>query len=134
VNIGLAALPDILGASLTLERVLGWIMAPVAWLIGVPWNEARAAGSLLGTKVVLNELLAYIEMAKLPATALGEHSRLILTYALCSFANFGSLGILIGGLGSLCPERRSEITGLGPKALLAGLLASLMTGAVVGLL
>lgn len=134
VNIGLAALPDILGAPLTLERLLGWIMAPVAWLIGVPWDEARVAGSLLGTKVVLNELLAYIEMAKLPATALGEHSRLILTYALCSFANFGSLGILIGGLGSLCPERRSEITGLGPKALLAGLLASLMTGAVVGLL
>lgn len=133
-NIGLAVLPDILGAPLTLERVLGWIMAPVAWLIGVPWNEARVAGSLLGTKVVLNELLAYIEMAKLPATALGDHSRLILTYALCSFANFGSLGILIGGLGSLCPERRSEITGLGPKALLAGLLASLMTGAVVGLL
>lgn len=134
VNIGLGTLPDMWGAALTLERVLGWIMAPVAWLIGVPWQEARVAGSLLGTKVVLNELLAFIELAKLPPEALGTTSRLILAYAMCSFANFGSLGILIGGLGALCPQRRSEITALGPKALLAGLLASLMTGAVVGLL
>lgn len=134
VNIGLEALPDVLGAPLTLERLLGMVMAPVAWLIGVDWEEARVAGSLLGIKVVLNELLAFIEMAKLPPAALSEHSRLILAYALCSFANFGSLGILIGGLGALCPERRGEITSLGPKALLAGLLASLMTGAVVGLL
>ncbi|MGD9948845.1 MAG: NupC/NupG family nucleoside CNT transporter [Desulfobulbus sp.] len=134
VNIGLGALPDVLGAPLTLERIFGGAMAPVVWLIGVPWEEARAAGSLMGTKVVLNELLAYIEMGKLPATALGDHSRLILTYAMCSFANFGSLGILIGGLGSLCPERRSEVTAMGPKALLAGLLASLMTGAIVGML
>ncbi len=134
VNIGLGTLPDMWGAALTLERVLGWIMAPVAWLIGVPWQEARVAGSLLGTKVVLNELLAFIELAKLPPEALGTTSRLILAYAMCSFANFGSLGILIGGIGALCPQRRSEITALGPRALLAGLLASLMTGAVVGLL
>ncbi len=134
VNIGLGALPDIAGAPLTLERILGLIMAPVVWLIGVPWAEACTAGSLMGTKVVLNELLAYVEMANLPAGALGHHSRLILTYAMCSFANLGSLGILIGGLGALCPERRGEITALGPKSLLAGLLASLMTGAIVGML
>jgi CNT family concentrative nucleoside transporter len=134
VNIGLGALPDVLGGPLTLERIMGMVMAPVVWLIGVPWEEARTAGALMGTKVVLNELLAYIQMAKLPQTALSEHSRVIVAYAMCSFANFGSLGILIGGLGSLCPERRSEITAMGPKALLAGLLASLMTGAVVGML
>ena len=133
-NIGLGALPDVAGAPLTLERILGLFMAPVVWLIGVPWEEARTAGSLMGTKVVLNELLAYIEMSRLPADTLGHHSRLILTYAMCSFANFGSLGILIGGLGALCPDRRGEITALGLKSLLAGLLASLMTGAIVGML
>jgi CNT family concentrative nucleoside transporter len=134
VNIGLGALPDVQGAPLTLERLMGLVMAPVVWLIGVPWEEARTAGSLMGIKVVLNELLAYIEMTRLPVAALSDHSRIILAYAMCSFANFGSLGILIGGLGALCPERRSEISAMAPKALLAGLLASLMTGAVVGML
>ena len=133
-NLGLGLLPDVSGAPLTLERALGWIMAPVAWLIGIPWEEARTAGALLGTKVVLNEFIAFIDLAGLPQAALSERSRLILAYAMCSFANFGSLGILIGGLGSLCPERRPEIAGLGMKALLAGALASLMTGAVVGIL
>lgn len=134
VNIGLGHLPDLLGAPLTLERMLGVLMAPVVWLIGVPWEEARTAGSLMGTKIVLNELLAYIDFAKLPQAALGEKSRIIMTYAMCSFANLGSLGILIGGLGSLCPERRNEVTGMGVKALIAGVLASLMTGAIVGML
>jgi CNT family concentrative nucleoside transporter len=134
VNIGLGALPDIQGAPMTLERLMGAVMAPVVWMIGVPWQEAHTAGSLMGIKVVLNELLAYIEMAKLPAAALSDQSRIILTYAMCSFANFGSLGILIGGWGALCPERRGEITALGPKALLAGVLSSLMTGAIVGML
>ncbi len=133
-NIGLGQLPNVQGQPLTLERILGTVMAPVVWLIGVPWEEARAAGSLMGTKVVLNELLAYIDLSKLPLTALGSRSRMIMTYAMCSFANIGSLGILIGGLGSLCPERRSEIVAMGAKALLAGVLASLMTGAIVGLL
>ena len=133
-NIGLGNLPDLQGAPLTLERILGVLMAPVVWLIGVPWQEAKTAGSLMGTKIVLNELLAYIEFAKLPAAALGEKSRIIMTYAMCSFANLGSLGILIGGLGSLCPERRGEIVGMGVKALVAGVLASLMTGAIVGVL
>lgn len=134
VNIGLSQLPDLQGAPLTLERILGALMAPLVWLIGVPWQEARTAGALMGTKIVLNELLAYIELAKLPQTALSEKSRIILTYAMCSFANLGSLGILIGGLGSLCPERRNEIVSMGAKALLAGVLASLMTGAIVGIL
>jgi CNT family concentrative nucleoside transporter len=134
VNLGLAVLPDAWGGPLTLERLLGFVLAPVAWIIGVPWAEAGTAGALIGTKVILNEFLAFIDMAKLPAGALSEHTRLILAYALCSFANFGSLGILIAGLGTLCPDRRSEITGLGMRALLAGVIASLMTGAVVGVI
>lgn len=134
VNIGLGRMPDVYGAPLTLERILGTIMAPVVWLIGVPWEEAQTAGALMGTKIVLNEFLAYIDFSKLPPAALGAKSRMIMTYAMCSFANLGSLGILIGGLGSLCPERRDEITALGVKALIAGVLASLMTGAIVGIL
>lgn len=133
-NILLGALPDLTGTPVTLERMLGYVMAPVAWLIGVPWAETTTAGSLLGTKIVLNEFIAFIDMAKLPADALSAHSRLILTYAMCSFANCGSVGILLAGLGSLCPERRTEITALGGRALLAGVMASLMTGTVVGIL
>jgi len=133
-NILLGALPDVAGTPLTLERMLGVILAPVAWLIGVPWAEATTAGSLLGTKIVLNEFIAFIDMAKLPVEALSAHSRLILTYAMCSFANCGSVGILLAGMGSLCPERRTEITALGGRALLAGVMASLMTGTVVGIL
>lgn len=134
VNIGLGQLPDIAGSPLTLERLLGLLLAPVVWLIGVPWHEAGTAGSLMGVKIVLNELLAYLQFSGLPEAALSPKSRLIMTYAMCSFANLGSLGILIGGLGTLCPERRSEIVDMGVKALLAGVLASLMTGAVVGML
>ena len=134
INIGLGQLPALQGTPLTLERILGTLMAPVVWLIGIPWSEAKTAGSLMGTKIVLNELLAYIDFAKLPPAALGEKSRMIMTYAMCSFANLGSLGILIGGLGSLCPDRRDEIVGMGVKALIAGVLASLMTGAIVGAL
>lgn len=136
-NIGLAALPELPGqggAPLTLQRILGAAMAPVAWLIGIPWAEAQTAGSLLGTKIILNEFLAFIDMAALPPQALSAHSRLILTYAMCSFANFGSLGILIAGLGTLCPERRGEITSLGMRSLVAGVIASLMTGTVVGVI
>ena len=133
-NILLGALPDVAGTPLTLERMLGVVLAPVAWLIGVPWAEATTAGSLLGTKIVLNEFIAFIDMAKLPVEALSAHSRLILTYAMCSFANCGSVGILLAGMGSLCPERRTEITALGGRALLAGVMASLMTGTVVGIL
>ncbi len=133
-NILLGALPAVAGAPLTLERMLGAAMAPAAWLLGIPWSEAVTAGSLLGTKIVLNEFIAFIDMAGLPADALSPHSRLILTYAMCSFANLGSVGILLAGMGSLCPERKAEITALGGRALLAGVMASLMTGAVVGAL
>jgi CNT family concentrative nucleoside transporter len=134
VNLLLGLLPDVAGAPLALERLLGWLMAPVVWLIGIPWSEAAAAGQLMGVKTVLNELLAYLQLASLPAEALSPRSRLIMTYALCGFANFGSLGILIGGLATMAPERRAEIVGLGLKCIVAGTLATLSTGAVVGIL
>lgn len=127
-------IPDVWGAPLTLQRLFGWAMAPLAWCLGLPWSDIPAAGALLGTKTVLNELIAYIEMSKLPEGTLSERSRLILTYALCGFANFSSLGILIGGLGAMVPERRLEIAALAPKALISGTLATCMTGAVVGVL
>jgi len=130
----LGLLPDAAGEPLTLQRLLGWVMAPVVWLIGIPWAEAPTAGALMGIKTVLNELLAYLELTGLPEGALSERSRLIMTYALCGFANFGSLGIMIGGLGAMAPERRREIVALGMKSILAGTLATLMTGAVVGVL
>lgn len=130
--LGLA--PDTWGAPLTLQRILGWVMAPVTWLIGIPWGEAVTAGQLLGTKIVLNELLAYLDLAKLPAEALSERSRLIMTYAMCGFAHFGSLGIMIGGMGAMAPDRRKEIVQLGLKSVLAGVMATCMTGAVVAVL
>jgi concentrative nucleoside transporter, CNT family len=133
VNEGLALLPALDGAPLTLQRLLGWVMAPVVWLMGIPWGEAQVAGSLMGTKTVLNELLAYLQLAHLPEGALSAHSRLIMVYALCGFANFGSLGIMLGGLGAMAPERNAEIVGLGLKSILSGTLATLMTGAVIGL-
>ncbi len=134
VNIILGVFPDVLGGPLTLERILGWIMAPVVWLMGIPWSEAHTAGSLLGTKTVLNEFIAYINMTSLPEGSLGQRSLLIMSYALCGFANPGSLGIMIGGLGAMAPGRRSEIVSLGLKSIIAGTIATCMTGAVVGLL
>jgi len=134
VNAGLALVPPVRGETLTLQMLLGYALSPVAWLIGIPWEEARAAGSLMGTKTILNELIAYVQMATLPADALGPRSRLILTYAMCGFANFGSLGIMIGGIGSLVPERRGEVVALGLKSILAGTIATCMTGAVAGII
>ncbi len=133
-NMGLAKLPSIAGEPVSLQRVLGFVMAPLTWLAGVPWHEAVAAGSLMGTKTVLNELIAYIELGRLGPEALSERSRLIMTYALCGFANFGSLGIMIGGMGAMVPERRTEIVGLGMKSLVSGTLATLATGATVGMI
>ena len=133
VNSLLAFLPQVGGEVLTLQRLLGWVMAPVVWLIGIPWEEAQTAGSLMGIKTVLNELIAYLELAALSPEDLSERSRLIMLYALCGFANFGSLGILIGGLGGMVPERREEILALGMKSILAGTLATLMTGAFAGI-
>jgi CNT family concentrative nucleoside transporter len=133
-NVIMGFLPKIGGQPLTLQRILGLVMSPVVWLFGIPWSEAQTAGSLMGTKTILNELLAFLDMAKLPKEALDDRSRLIMAYALTSFANFGSLGILIGGLGSLAPDRRDEVVNLGMSAVVAGTLATCMTGAVVGIL
>lgn len=130
----LGLLPQVGGAPLNLERLFGWLFAPLVWLIGVPWQEAQSAGALMGTKTVLNEIIAYVQLAQLPPEALGERARLIMLYSLCGFANFGSLGIMIGGLSTIVPERRSEIVALGMKSILAGTLATLMTGAIVGML
>jgi len=134
VNQLLGLLPAMGGEALTLQRIFGWIMAPITWLMGVPWAEAPTAGALMGTKTVLNEFLAYLELAKLPEGALSDRSQLIMVYAMCGFANFGSLGIMIGGLVAMAPERRSEIVTLGPKTLVSGTLATCLTGAVIGIL
>ena len=122
------------GLSATLEQMLGWLFAPLAWLIGIPWTESTLAGSLLGIKTVLNELIAYLQLAGSAGEALSPRSRLILTYALCGFANLGSLGILIGGMVAMVPARRAEIVTLAARTLVSGTLATLMTAAVVGAL
>jgi concentrative nucleoside transporter, CNT family len=133
-NLLIGLLPEVHGAPLTLQRLLGWLLAPVVWLTGVPWEQALTGGSLLGTKIILNEFIAYVDLAALPGGALDARSRLIMVYALCGFANFGSLGIMIGGLGTMAPERRAEIVALGLKSIVAGTLATCLTGAVVGVL
>jgi CNT family concentrative nucleoside transporter len=133
-NSALGLLPDIAGAPITLQRVFGYVFRPLVWLIGVSGDDAATAASLMGTKTVLNEFIAYVDLAHLPPDALSERSRLIMTYALCGFANFGSLGILIGGMGAMVPERRPEIVTLGLRSILSGTLATSMSGAVVGLL
>jgi CNT family concentrative nucleoside transporter len=130
----LALLPDVAGAPITLQRALGVALAPLVWIMGIPWSEATAAGALMGTKTVLNELLAYIDLAKLPEGVLSPRSRLMMTYALCGFANFGSLGIMIGGLATMAPERRDEIVSLGGKTIVSGTLATCVAGSVVGIL
>lgn len=129
----LAALPLIDGAPLSLKRLLGWGLAPFMWLLGVPWAEAQVAGGLMGTKAVLNEYVAYLELAALPAGTLGPRSQLIVTYALCGVANLASVGLLVSTIGTLCPERRAEVAGLGMKSWMSGNLASAMTGAWIGL-
>ena len=133
-NSVLSLLPDVAGAPITLQRLLGLVMAPVCWLMGIPWDQAVTAGSLMGIKTVLNELIAYLELAKLPADALDPRSRLILLYAMCGFANFGSLGIMIAGLTVMAPERRADIVSLGPKTIVSGTLTTCLMGAIVGVL
>jgi concentrative nucleoside transporter, CNT family len=133
-NAILGLLPDFLGAPLTLQRALGWIMAPVCWLMGIPWSQAVTAGSLMGIKTVLNELLAYLQLAALPGGTLDPRSRLIMLYALCGFANFGSLGIMIAGLTTMCPEKRGEVLSLGLKSIVSGTLTTCLLGAIVGVL
>ena len=122
------------GAQWTLQRLFGLLMAPLAWLIGVPGSEAQTVGSLLGTKTVLNEYLAYLDLIQLAPGVLSPRSQLLATYALCSFANLGSLGIMIGGLGTLCPNRRSEIIQLGYRCVFGGTLATLSGAALIGVI
>jgi CNT family concentrative nucleoside transporter len=129
----LGLLPE-LGGAITLQRLLGTIMAPVCWLMGLPWPQAVTAGSLMGTKTVLNELIAYVDFSKLPPGTLDPRSRLIMLYAMCGFANFGSLGIMVGGLGVMAPERRAEINSLGLKSIVSGTLTTCLMGAIVGVL
>ncbi|MGE4298528.1 MAG: NupC/NupG family nucleoside CNT transporter [Desulfovibrionaceae bacterium] len=134
VNQLLVFLPYLDGQPFTLQRMLGVAMRPVVWLMGVPWSETAVAGKLMGVKTVLNELLAYLDMSRLPGDALSPKSRLIMTYAMCGFANCGSLGIMMGGMGAMAPERRSEIANLGLRSIVAGTLATCMTGAVAAIL
>jgi concentrative nucleoside transporter, CNT family len=129
----LALAPLIEGEPLTLKRLFGWLFAPLMWLIGVPWSEAQAAGALMGTKAVLNEYVAYLELAALPAGTLGPRATLIVTYALCGVANLASVGLLVSTIGTLCPDRRAETASLGIKSWIAGNLATAMTGAWIGL-
>jgi CNT family concentrative nucleoside transporter len=133
-NAILGLLPNAGGAGISLQRMLGYAMAPVCWLMGLPWPQAITAGSLMGVKTVLNELIAYVDLSKLGADALDPRSRLIMLYAMCGFANFGSLGIMIGGLGTMAPERRDEINSLGLKSIVSGTLTTCLMGAIVGVL
>ncbi len=134
VNAILGALPDLAGAPVSMQRLLGYLMAPVCWLMGIPWSEARTAGGLMGIKTILNEFIAYAELSKLPTDALDPRSYLIMLYAMCGFANFGSLGIMIAGLGTMAPERRDDIMSLGLKSIVSGTLATCLIGAIVGIL
>jgi concentrative nucleoside transporter, CNT family len=134
VNLALGGLPHWGGEPVTLQRLFAYAFRPVMWLIGIPGSDVDAAADLMGTKTVLNEFVAYVDLAKLPDGTLSPQSRLIMTYALCGFANFGSLGILIGGMGAMVPERRHEIVSLGLRSILSGTMATCMSGAVIGML
>jgi concentrative nucleoside transporter, CNT family len=133
-NLVLGLLPDAGGAAISLQRLLGIVMAPVCWLMGLPWPQAITAGQLMGTKTILNELIAYVDLSKLGGGELDPRSRLIMLYAMCGFANFGSLGIMIGGLGTMAPARRDEINSLGLKSILSGTITTCLMGAIVGVL
>ena len=134
VNAILGVLPDVLGQPLTMERIFGWLFAPLAWSMGIPWTESQTAGELLGVKTILNEFVAYLYLADTDTYALSERSNLIMLYALCGFANFSSVGILLSGMSAMVPERRKDLIAVSIKALWAALLASCMTGFIVGIL
>jgi CNT family concentrative nucleoside transporter len=133
-NAIMGVLPAVAGAPITLQRLLGYVMAPVCWLMGVPWTEAATAGGLMGIKTILNEFIAYVELSKLPPDALDPRSRLIMLYAMCGFANFGSLGIMIAGLATMAPDRRDDVLSLGVKSIVSGTIATCLMGAIVGVL
>jgi CNT family concentrative nucleoside transporter len=126
--------PDVGGAPLSVERGLGLLFAPLAWCMGISWNEAPTAGSLLGVKLVLTEFSAFIDLSKIPPGVISDRTRVIMTYALCGFANIASVGINVAGYSVLVPERRNEIMGMVWKAMMGGFLATCMTASVVGLL
>ena len=134
VNVVLSVLPEVSGSPITLQRILGYLFAPLVLMMGVSLDDCLTASRLMGTKTVLNEVIAYQELAELPVGALSERSAVIMTYAMCGFANFGSMGIMIGGIGGLCPERRQEIVELTGRAMISATIATCMTGAVVALL
>jgi len=134
VNATLGVFPDIYGEAITLERILGVLMAPLTMMMGIPWNEAFITGQLMGTKVVLTEFVAYVRFGQLPVEELTERTRIIMTYALCGFANFVSLGIMITGLVTMVPERKVEIMGMGLKSILAGTIATCTTATLVGII
>jgi concentrative nucleoside transporter, CNT family len=129
----LALLPLIEGEPLTLRRAFGWILAPLMWALGVPWDQAPTAGALMGTKAILNEYVAYLDLSNLPAGALEGRGLLITTYALCGVANLASVGLLVSTIATLAPQRRAEVAALGMKSWIAGNAASALTGAMVGL-
>jgi CNT family concentrative nucleoside transporter len=134
VNLALGTLPSVGDAPLTLQRMFAYAFEPIVWLIGIPGPEVATAAALMGTKTVLNELIAYVDLAHLPPEALSPRSRLIMIYALCGFANFGSLGIMIGGMSAMAPERRADVVGLGLRSIVSGTLATCMGGAVAGMI
>lgn len=133
VNLALALLPHA-GEPITLQQIFAYIFWPLLWLVGIPAQELWTASLLMGTKTALNEFVAYLNLAHLPPEALSPRSRLMMTYALCGFANFGSLGILVGGMTAMAPERKHDIISLGPRSILSGTLATLMSGTVVGMI
>ena len=134
INATLGVLPDIYGQPLTMERIFGWLFSPIAWCMGIPWAESHSAGELLGIKTILNEFVAYLYLADTNSYNLSEKSNLIMLYALCGFANFSSVGILLSGMSAMVPERRKDLIAVSIKALWAGFLASCMTGFIVGIL
>ncbi|WP_395647763.1 NupC/NupG family nucleoside CNT transporter [Terricaulis sp.] len=134
VNNLLGLLPPLHGEPVTLQGIFGYVFAPVAYMIGIPWSEAHQAGNILGVKLFLTEFIAYIDLGAIPVDAMSERTRMILTYAICGFANVASVGIMTGGMSVLMPQRRSEIMSLSWKALLPGFLATLMTASVVAAL
>ena len=134
VNMTLSWIPALGGEAVTLQRLFAYVFRPVMWLIGVPASDIVTASGLMATKTVLNEFIAYVDMAKLPASALSDQTRLILTYAMCGFANFGSAGIMIGGMSAMAPQRKHDIVGLGLRSIVSGTIATCMSGAVVGMI
>ena len=125
--------PDVNGSPVTAGRLLGWGLAPVMYMLGIPWDDCVDAGRLVGIKIVLNELLAFIDLAGIPPEEMAPRSRMMMIYMLCGFANFGALAIMVGGLSAMCPDRRPDFLELGIKSMWAGIFANLMNGTLMGI-